>query len=119
MEFIIKSWHNFTSPTATVTLDAENSFTVAQGDTHHLDPNWTVPIATSAAEYASNHITVVLAGNTVPFTFWSNGESLFFSQDDSWNDNQIMDTEVNSDLQYQIRQVDEKPWIVGEVQDLG
>lgn len=119
MAFIIKSWFNDTGSTATVSLDGETQFTVDPGHGHNLSPNWLVPVASSAAEYASNHITVTLDGNTVPFTFWANGGRLYYSQSDTWNDTQEMEVIFSSELMYQIQEAAEKPWIVGEIQDLG
>jgi hypothetical protein len=117
MAFIIKSFFNDSTVAATVSLDEEISFSIDPFKAHDLDPNWVVPVATTAAEYASNHITVVFAGNTVPFTFWENGGYLYYSQSDSWNNTQQMTVIQNAQLQYQISEIQEKPWIVGETID--
>lgn len=96
------------NPETDIVIDAESPKVV--------DPAWSIPIANSAAEYASNHIAVSLEGSTTVYTFWQTGGSVFYSLDGTWNTTQYMETISGKNGIFLIQEgANNAPWIVGEI----
>ena len=104
------------SSTATNTNFPDEPITAGAERTQGIIPFWEVPVANSAAEFASNHISITLEGNTVAFTLWQTGGTIYFSQTNTWNNNAPMEiVGSGSTGAFKVTEVDSKPWVVGEL----
>ena len=122
-KILFKALQNDTtvSSTATNTEFPNEPVSADAGKTQGISPLWAVPVANSAAEYSSKHITVTLEGNTTAFTFWQTGGTIYFSQTNTWNNTDPMTiTGSGTKGTLIVTEVDTKPWVVGEltVEDL-
>lgn len=95
---------------------------IGVGNTESFSPAIASPEATDSGMYSNNHVEVTVEELSGTYSFWQNGNNLYYTKSATWNEDDLVEvvgggTVGTNNIDLSITEVDSSPWIVVDIEN--